>query len=65
MCGNYSKTVFCHCFLLGQWSTPDKHLVYILTGTCELCSWLVFAFEDLAGCTCISVYTKCRFSYRN
>lgn len=69
MCGNYSKTAFCHCFLLGQWSTPDKHLVYVLTGICELLSWLIFAFakkvesEDLVGCICISVYTKCRFNY--
>ena len=71
MCRNYSKTALCHRFLLGQRSTPDKHLGYVLMGICELLSWLIFAFarkvesEDLAGFICISVYTKCRFNYGN
>lgn len=71
MCGNYSKIAFCHHFLLGQWSTSDKLLVYVLFVIPELLSWLFVAFakkvesEDLAGCICILVYTKCRFSYGN
>lgn len=36
MCGNYSEATFCYCFILGQWSTPDKHLVCDLIRICEL-----------------------------